>query len=138
MLEDADPALQPLVCPEDRAPKRSWPTGSSPGFRRLLAARGADLAFGRTLPRLLRETAWSTWPPTPTSPITGPACNELEGATVRTSATTSPSSTWIATDEGIDRHLANVATGRLYDLATDTRDLRLGPQALTDSASGHR
>lgn len=49
-------------------------------------------------------------------PITSPACAVLEGATVRQIRHRLVAE-GLATDEEIDRHLANVATGRL-DLAT--------------------
>ena len=67
LVEDADPALQPLSCLEERAPSRCWPTASRRGFRSLLAERGVDLAYGRTLPRRLREAGLVDVGPTPPS-----------------------------------------------------------------------
>ena len=29
LLEEADPGLQPLICPDDRAPRSSWQIGSA-------------------------------------------------------------------------------------------------------------
>src|SRR5205085_8080354 len=55
LLEDADPALQPLACPDERSPEQRLANRVRRAFRELLAERGADLAYGRTLPRLLRE-----------------------------------------------------------------------------------
>lgn len=81
-----------------------------------MAARGADLAYGRTLPRLLREAGLDDVQADAYFPITSPACAVLEAATVRQIRHRLVAE-GLATDEEIDRHLANVATGRL-DLAT--------------------
>jgi len=54
-VEDADPALQPLICPDEYGPQQRLANKLRTGFRKLLAQRGADLAYGRRLPRLLRE-----------------------------------------------------------------------------------
>ena len=82
VLEDADPGLQPLACidpstlPEHRANEiRS-------GFRSLLAARGADLAFGRSLPRRLRAVGLSDVRSEAHFPMVHPACAALELATL--------------------------------------------------------
>ena len=55
VVEEADPPLQPLVCLEDRGPAEQRANRLKSGFRRLLADRGVDLAYGRTLPRRLRD-----------------------------------------------------------------------------------
>lgn len=81
-----------------------------------MAARGADLAYGRTLPRLLREAGLEDVQADAYFPITSPACAVLEAATVQP-LRHRPVVEGLSTDEEIDRHLANVATGRL-DLAT--------------------
>lgn len=81
-----------------------------------MAVRGADLAYGRTLPRVLREAGLDDVQADAYFPITSPACAVLEDATVRQIRHRLVGN-GIATDEKIDRHLANVATGRL-DLAT--------------------
>jgi hypothetical protein len=31
VLEDADPSLQPLACPDERGPPKSWPIDCAPG-----------------------------------------------------------------------------------------------------------
>ncbi|MYS21379.1 hypothetical protein GA0115240_129416 [Streptomyces sp. DvalAA-14] len=86
------------------------------GFRALMAARGADLAYGRTLPRLLREAGLDDVRADAYFPIASPACTVLEAATVRQIRGRLVAA-GLATDDDIDQHLANVATGRL-DLAT--------------------
>ncbi|MFD9592611.1 methyltransferase domain-containing protein [Kitasatospora sp. NPDC059973] len=116
LLEDADPALQPLLCPDESGPEQRLANRLRAGFRTLMAARGADLAYGRTLPRVLREAGLEDVRADAYFPITSPACAVLEDATVRQIRHRLVEH-GLATDEEIDRHLANVATGRL-DLAT--------------------
>jgi len=81
-----------------------------------MAQRGADLAFGRTLPRLLRDAGLLDVEADAYFPIASPACTALEAATIqqiRGRLVTAG----LAIDAEIDQHLANVATGRM-DLAT--------------------
>jgi SAM-dependent methyltransferase len=116
LLEDADPALQPLICPDESGAAEALANRLRQGFRALLAQRGADLAFGRTLPRLLREAGLVDVEADAFFPLTSPACSALETATVLQLRERMVAA-GIATDDEIDEHLANVATGRL-DLAT--------------------
>ena len=116
LLEEADPGLQPLVCPDESGPEQELANRLKAGFRTLLAARGVDLAYGRTLPRLLREAGLREVASDAYFPMGGPACTELERATVEQIRDRLVAA-GIATDPEIDRHLANVATG-LLDLAT--------------------
>lgn len=116
LLEDADPGLQPLLCPDESGPEQRLANRLRSGFRALMAARGADLAYGRTLPRLLREAGLEDVRADAYFPVASPACSVLEAATVRQIRHRMVAE-GLATDEEIDRHLANVATGRL-DLAT--------------------
>lgn len=116
LLEDADPMLQPLLCPDESGPEQRLANRLRSGFRTLMAGRGADLAYGRTLPRVLREAGLEEVRADAYFPITSPACAVLEDATVR-QIRHHLTGQGIATDEEIDRHLANVAAGRL-DLAT--------------------
>ncbi|MYR60514.1 methyltransferase domain-containing protein [Streptomyces sp. SID625] len=116
LLEDADPALQPLTCPDEHGPAEELANRLRRGFRRLLAGRGADLAYGRTLPRLLREAGLRRVEADAFFPVASPACTALESATVRLIRGRLVAA-GLATDEEVDRHLANVATGTM-DLAT--------------------
>ncbi|MFE0456179.1 methyltransferase domain-containing protein [Streptomyces sp. NPDC058914] len=116
LLEDADPSLQPLICPDEHGPEQQLANRLRHGFRKLLADRGADLAYGRSLPRLLREAGLRRVEADAYFPLTSPACAALESATVR-QIRDNLVSAGLATDEDIDRHLANVASGSL-DLAT--------------------
>ncbi|MFG3103057.1 methyltransferase [Streptomyces sp. NPDC048182] len=116
LIEDADPALQPLLCPEDRGEEQQLANRLRHGFRELLARRGADLSYGRRLPRLLREAGLRGVEADACFPVTSPACAALESATVRQIRDRLVTA-GLATDEDIDRHLANVASGDM-DLAT--------------------
>jgi len=82
----------------------------------LMSERGVDLAFGRTLPRLLRSAGLEQVQSDAYFPMGGPACNELERATIE-QVRERLISGGLATVDEIEVHLANVATGRL-DLAT--------------------
>ncbi|OON82786.1 methyltransferase domain-containing protein [Streptomyces tsukubensis] len=116
LIEDADPGLQPLLCPDESGPEQRLANRLRTGFRTLMAGRGADLSYGRTLPRLLRDAGLADVRADAYFPITSPACAVLEAATVRQIRRLLVAE-GLATDEEIDRHLENVATGRL-DLAT--------------------
>jgi hypothetical protein len=133
LLEDADPALQPLLCPDESGSAQVLANRLRRGFRSLMAERGVDLAYGRTLPRLLRESGLVDVQADAYFPITSPACAALEHATVAQVRGRLVAS-GLATDDEIDEHLANVVTGRL-DLATSPmvsawgRRAEVGPTA---------
>ncbi len=115
MLEDADPALQPLSCLDAQGPDEALANRLRVGFRSLLSQRGVDLEYGRKLPRLLRGAGLADVAADAYFPVALAACAELETATInliRASLITHG----IARADEIDRHLANVAAGRL-DLA---------------------
>ncbi|MGW5124626.1 methyltransferase domain-containing protein [Streptomyces sp. NPDC004069] len=116
LLEDADPALQPLLCPDEHGPAEELANRLRHGFRRLLADRGADLSYGRRLPRLLREAGLHRVEADAYFPVTSPACTALESATVRQIRARLVAA-GLATDEEIDQHLTNVASGTM-DLTT--------------------
>ncbi|HEX3840191.1 MAG TPA: methyltransferase domain-containing protein [Acidimicrobiales bacterium] len=116
VVEDADPALQPLICPDEFGPEQELANRLRRDFRTLMSERGVDLAYGRTLPRRLREAGLEGVEADAYFPITSPACTALEQATVEQIRQQLVSS-GMATEEDIDRHLRNVASGRL-DLAT--------------------
>jgi SAM-dependent methyltransferase len=116
LLEDADPLLQPLSCPDEHGPAQQLANRLRQGFRTLLADRGADLAFGRTLPRLLRDASLENVLADAFFPITSPECTALELATIR-QIESRLIDAGIATDAEIAEHLNNVATGTM-DLAT--------------------
>ncbi|MEU3369989.1 methyltransferase domain-containing protein [Streptomyces sp. NPDC006660] len=116
LIEDADPALQPLLCLDEYGPEQERANRLRRGFRALLAERGADLSYGRKLPRLLRELGLEEVEADAYFPVTSPAGAVLEAATVR-QVRDQLVARDLADDEDIERHLASVAAGRL-DLAT--------------------
>lgn len=116
VVEDGDPALQPLICPDEYGPGQELANRPRRGFRELLRQRGADLAYGRKLPRLLRAAGLAEIGAGAYFPLTSPACAELERATVH-QVRDKLVAAGAATEEEIDRHLANIAAGGL-DLAT--------------------
>jgi hypothetical protein len=83
LLEEADPGLQPLVCPDEYADEQVLANKLKSAFRSLMAERGVDLSFGRKLPRLLRSAGLIDVQADSYFPLSGPACNELERATVQ-------------------------------------------------------
>ncbi|MFI2238830.1 methyltransferase domain-containing protein [Streptomyces chrestomyceticus] len=116
VVEDGDPALLPLICPDEYGPEQELANRLRRGFRELLRQRGADLAYGRKLPRLLREAGLAGVEADAYFPIASPASSELERASVQ-QVRDKLVAAGTATDEEIDRHLANIAAGGL-DLAT--------------------
>ncbi|SEC59997.1 Methyltransferase domain-containing protein [Streptomyces misionensis] len=116
LIEDADPALQPLTCPDESGPEQRLANRLRQGFRGLLAERGADLAYGRRLPRLLREAGLHEVEADGFFPMTSPACTALEAATVR-QIRGRLIDAGLATAEEIEQHLANVEAGGM-DLTT--------------------
>jgi SAM-dependent methyltransferase len=116
VLEDADPALQPLACIDERGPDQQLANRVRTGFRSLLSGRGVDLSFGRTLPRMLRDLGLLDVEAEAHFPVTSPASAVLERATVEQTRARLVAE-GLVTAEDIDRHLANLAAGRL-DVAT--------------------
>jgi SAM-dependent methyltransferase len=118
VLEDADPSLQPLACPDERGSAEELANRLRTRIRTLMVERGADLAYGRTLPRLLRESGLRDVRAEAYFPIASPACSILEAATVR-HVLDQLLAAELATPDEIDRHLGNLARGDL--------DLMLAP-----------
>jgi SAM-dependent methyltransferase len=115
VVEDADPALQPLSCPDEAGPAKELANRLRHGFRTLLAQRGAELDYGRRLPRLLRDAGLTRVRAEAWFPLTAPANAVLERATVE-QLRGQLVEAGLATEDEIAAHLANVDSGRL-DLA---------------------
>jgi SAM-dependent methyltransferase len=115
LVEDADPALQPLSCLEETGPEQALANRLRRGFRSLLAERGVDLAFGRSLPRRLREAGLVEVAADASFPVSDPACNHLETATINL-IRDQLLDHGIVTEAEIEQHLSAVVAGRL-DLA---------------------
>jgi SAM-dependent methyltransferase len=116
LVEEADPMMQPLVCPDESGPAQRLANRLKRDFRTLMAQRGVDLGYGRTLPRLQRDAGLVDVEADAYFPITGGACALLERATVM-QIRDRLIGAGLATDEEIDQHLDNIAAG-LLDLAT--------------------
>ena len=116
VIEDADPALQPLACPDEHGHAQQLANKVREGFRSLLTARGADLAYGRKLPRLLREAGLTDVEAEAFFPVASPAGNRLERATVEQLRARLVADAALTADE-IDGHLANVSAGTV-DIVT--------------------
>jgi SAM-dependent methyltransferase len=112
LVEEADPALQPLVCIDEAGPAEELANRLKAGFRTLLAAQGVDLAYGRTLPRRLRAAGLVDVEAQAYFPVTSPECAELEMASV-TQIRERLVAAGLATAADIDNHLFNVAAGTL-------------------------
>ncbi len=116
LVEDADPALQPLTCIDEYGSEQALANKLRRDFRTLLLERGADTEFGRTLPRALRTAGLVGVSADAYFPVAGKACTDLERATVEQMRERLVAA-GLATEAEIDRHLAAVDAGRL-DLAT--------------------
>ena len=118
LLEDADTDLQPLVCLDESGPAQQRANRLRRAFRQLMTHRGADLRYGRTLPRTLREAGLVDVAAAGSFPIGGPVLDRLEIATMR-HVRAELVAARLADDAEIDAHLAAVAAGEL--------DLTLAP-----------
>jgi SAM-dependent methyltransferase len=128
LVEEADPALQPLVCPDEHGPEQRLANKLKRAFRVLMERRGVDLAYGRTLPRLLRDAGLTDVTADAFFPLTGPACTDLERATVE--QIRGPLlEAGLATAEELAQHLENL------DLRGDRLDLATSPMI---SVSGRK
>jgi SAM-dependent methyltransferase len=116
LVEDADPALQPLVCLDPRSPAERLANRIYAEFRALLAERGADLAYGRQLPRALREAGLCDVAADAYFPVALPGSIALERRTIEHIRDRLIGSGRVTADE-IARHLAGVDAGA-FDLAT--------------------
>lgn len=112
VIEDADPALQPLSCIDAYGLEQELANRIRLGFRTLLSSRGADLSFGRRLPRMFREAGMADMAAEAYFPIALPECMSLEIATIKM-IRDDLLGHGIATNDEIERHLENVRTGML-------------------------
>jgi hypothetical protein len=104
------------VCPDDFGAEQHLANKLKLAFRALMAERGVNLSFGRTLPRLLRSAGMAEVQSDSYFPMGGPVCSELERATVEQIRELLLAG-GLATEAEIEQHLSNVASGQL-DLAT--------------------
>ncbi|MEU8959328.1 methyltransferase domain-containing protein [Streptomyces sp. NPDC048518] len=115
LIEEPDLALQTLACPDEQGPAEELANRLRHQTRTLLARRGADIAYGRGVPRLLREAGLRRVESDVYFPLSSPACVALETATLQ-DLRPDLTAAGLATPEEIDQHVANLATGTV-DLA---------------------
>jgi SAM-dependent methyltransferase len=118
LLEDADTELQPLVCLDETGPAQQRANRLRRAFRELMTHRGADLRYGRTLPRTLREAGLVDVAAAGSFPVGGAVCDRLEIATMR-QVRAELVAARLADEAEIDAHVAAVGAGEL--------DLTLAP-----------
>ena len=118
LLEDADTDLQPLVCVEESGPAQQRANRLRRAFGELMTQRGAELRYGRTLPRVMREAGLVDVAAAGNFPLGGTACNRLEIATMQ-HVRAELVAARLVDDVDIDAHVAAVAAGEL--------DLTLAP-----------
>ncbi|MFI5914134.1 methyltransferase [Dactylosporangium sp. NPDC051541] len=118
LVEDADTELQPLACLDETGEDQRRANRLRRAVRELMTRRGADLRFGRTLPRALRAAGLADVRAAGFFPFGGVACDRLEAATVRM-VRAELIAAGLADDAEIDAHLAAVDAGAL--------DLTLAP-----------
>jgi len=112
LLEEADPALQPLACPDETGADEQLANRLRHGFRALMAERGVDLAYGRTLPRRLRAAGLIDVEADAHFPVTSPVAAGLERATML-QLRDRLIAAGLASGEDIDRHVRTLGDGRL-------------------------
>ena len=105
----------PKAGPEETGPDQVLANRIRRGFRCLLAERGVDLGYGRSLPRRVRAAGLLDVAADAFFPVTDPACNRLETATINL-IRHQLLDLGIATAAEIAEHLDTVAAGSL-DLA---------------------
>ena len=112
VLEDADPALQPLSCIDAYGPEQELANRIRQGFRALLSSRGTDISFGRRLPRMFRNAGMIGLSAEAYFPVAMPECIPLEIATIGMIRSELLNNR-IATEQEIEQHLENVRAGIL-------------------------
>ena len=112
LVEDADPGLQPLACVDEHGDAERRANRIRRGTRALLAERGADLEFGRKLPRLLREAGLTDIRADAFLVVADPACSALELATIAMLRDQLVAAGH-ATPAELDDHVAAVTSGTL-------------------------
>jgi SAM-dependent methyltransferase len=116
LIEDFDTALQPKACLDPQRPEEHLANHIRAGFLILLGERGADLRYGRRLPRLVREAGLTEVTAHAYFPVVRPGVvalevanlNQVRGALVAHG---------LATEAEIQEYLDVLATGQL-DLVT--------------------
>jgi SAM-dependent methyltransferase len=131
LIEDFDPALQPLACPDAHGDAQQVANRVRAAFRALLSERGADLSFGRRLPRMFRDAGLMDVGADAYLSIALPAAVELEKANVQQVREALVLGGHVSAEE-VDAHLAALDAGGL-DVATAPLISAWGRSALPPS-----
>jgi SAM-dependent methyltransferase len=115
LLEDADPLLQPLACPDQSGPAQERANKIRAATWDLLSQR-TDLAFGRTLPRRLRDAGLTGVGADASVSLAGPAQDQFQRTMIERQRQRLVGA-GLATDTEITQHLADIGSGQL-DLAS--------------------
>jgi ubiquinone/menaquinone biosynthesis C-methylase UbiE len=130
LVEDFDTDLQPLACLDAAGAAGRRANGVREGLLALLAARGVDPRFGRSLPRRLRAAGLVDVGADAYLPVADPAVARLEIANVR-QVRDGLVATGTVTATDVDAHLEAVARGDL-DLTTPPLVSAWGRQPLRE------
>jgi SAM-dependent methyltransferase len=112
VIEDFDTAMQPCASPDDHGAPQHLANKVRSGFLGLLEQRGADLAWGRTLPRRLRDHGLVDVAAEAYLPFALPAGTELEKANVRQTRGAMVEAGFV-TETEVDEYLALLDTGTM-------------------------
>ncbi|MHC0432617.1 methyltransferase domain-containing protein [Streptomyces sp. O3] len=112
LVEETDATLQPLNCPDEYGSAQRLANRLGEGRRALLDEDGADVSYGRKLPRLLRGAGLTRVEADVYFPLGADACAALETARMNRVRGRLVAS-GLATDADIDLHLEHVASGAL-------------------------
>jgi hypothetical protein len=107
LVEDADPMLQPLACPDATRPEQQL-ANSLRQASWTLTGRRVNLAFGRTLPRLLRNAGLVDVQAEVTMPLGGSGQAQFQRTVVERLREPIVAA-GLASDAQIDQHLADLA-----------------------------
>jgi hypothetical protein len=112
LVEDYDSNLQPYACPDVVGEDEQRANQMRAGLRRLLSDRGADMEFGRRLPRLLRDGGLLDVGADAYFPTSLSVTREMEIANVQQLAAAYVSGGHVSEEE-VDAHLEAVRAGRV-------------------------
>jgi SAM-dependent methyltransferase len=115
LVEDADPLLQPLACPDEHGPAAERANKLRVATWELISRR-TDLAFGRTLPRQLRSAGLADVGTDAYISLAGPAQAQFQRTVIERQRDRLVGA-GLASHAEIEQHLADIEAGRV-DLAS--------------------
>jgi len=115
LVEDADPLLQPLACPDEHGPAAERANKLRLATWELMSRR-TDLTFGRTLPRLLRGAGLADVGADAYISLAGPAQAQFQRTIIERQRDRLVDA-GLTSDSEIEQHLDDIEAGRV-DLAS--------------------